>query len=149
MLSLITVYLPFKLQTLYIFIGFTYMLNFFLNCCDSLQASGGSPGVTLFAVSMDLQQKGWSFHCDSCFELSAFTFLHEFVLEECRGHWLYRLIESFELERTFKDLVQLPCDEQGHLQPHQVSPAWPWMSPGARDSPPLWETCSSASLPLL
>lgn len=57
MLSLITVYLPFRLQTLYIFIVFTYTLNFFLSC-DALQASGGSPGVMVFAVSMDLQQKG-------------------------------------------------------------------------------------------
>jgi len=32
-----------------------------------------------------------------------------------------RIIESFELERTIKgDPVQLLCNEQGHLQLHQV-----------------------------
>jgi len=33
---------------------------------------------------------------------------------------VYRIIERFELEETFKGhLVQLLCNEQGHLQPHQ------------------------------
>ena len=36
-------------------------------------------------------------------------------------HLLLRIVESFELERTFKlHLVQLPCNEQGHLELHQV-----------------------------
>jgi len=34
----------------------------------------------------------------------------------------YRIIELFELEGTLKrHLVQLPCNEQGHLQLHQVA----------------------------
>ena len=34
----------------------------------------------------------------------------------------YQLIESFELEGTFKGHVaQLPCNKQGHLQLHQVA----------------------------
>ena len=33
----------------------------------------------------------------------------------------HRMIELFGLERTFRGhLVQLPCNEQGHLQLHQV-----------------------------
>ena len=32
----------------------------------------------------------------------------------------HRIVESFELEGTLKGhLVQLPCNEQGHLQLHQ------------------------------
>lgn len=34
----------------------------------------------------------------------------------------YRMIEKFKFDGTFKgDLVQLPCDEQEHLQLHQVA----------------------------
>jgi len=34
----------------------------------------------------------------------------------------HRIIESLELEGTFKDhLVQLPCNEQGHAQLNQVA----------------------------
>ena len=36
-------------------------------------------------------------------------------------HQLLKIIESFELEGTFKGhLVQIPCNEQGHPQLHQV-----------------------------
>ena len=36
------------------------------------------------------------------------------------GSWFHRIIELFELEGTFKGhLVQLPYNEQGHLQLHQ------------------------------
>jgi len=35
---------------------------------------------------------------------------------------LHRITESFELEGTLRGhLVQLPCNEQGHLQFHQVN----------------------------
>ena len=37
-----------------------------------------------------------------------------------------RIIQSFELEGTLTGhLVQLPCNEQGHPQLHQVLRAWP------------------------
>ena len=36
------------------------------------------------------------------------------------GHESHRILESFELDDTFKGhLVQLPCNEQGHLQQDQ------------------------------
>jgi len=39
---------------------------------------------------------------------------------------LHRVMELFELERTLRGhLVQLPCNEQGCLQLHQVLRAWP------------------------
>ena len=65
----------------------------------------------------------------------------------------YRIIkESFELEGTLKGhLVQLLCSEQaptawlGSSEPH---PTWPWMSPGMGHALSLWETGSSASLPV-
>jgi len=61
--------------------------------------------------------------------------------------------ESFELEGSLTGhLVQLPGNEQGHLQLHQVlrAPSSLTLSV-SRDGapPPLWATCSSASLPLL
>ena len=66
----------------------------------------------------------------------------------------HRIIESLELEGTFKDhLVQLPCNEQGHpqldlgvqglIQPHLESPQG-WGTP-----PQFWATCSNASSPSL
>ena len=37
----------------------------------------------------------------------------------------HRIIELFELEVTFKGhLIQLLCNEQGHLQLHQVLSTW-------------------------
>ena len=40
--------------------------------------------------------------------------------------WFPEIVESFELDGIFKGyLVQLPCNEQGHLQLHQVLRALP------------------------
>jgi len=68
--------------------------------------------------------------------------------------WLaQRMLESFEFEETPKDhLVQVPCNEQGHLQLHQVlrAPFSLTLNVSRRGHlPPLWATCASASPPLL
>ena len=50
-------------------------------------------------------------HCSKATELSI---LYQYSV-------FLTVIELFELEGTFKDhLVQLPCNEKGHLQLHQV-----------------------------
>ena len=53
------------------------------------------------------------------------------------GLWNHRIITFLELEETFKGhLVQLPCNEQGHPQLHQVTQAL--MQPlKASPSPPV------------
>ena len=62
-----------------------------------------------------------------------------------------RIIESFELEGTFKGhLAWLPCNEQEHLQLDQDAQSlsdldWPWMRPGTAHPPPLWATCALPS----
>ena len=61
--------------------------------------------------------------------------------------------ESLELEGTLKgDLVQLPCNEQGHPQLDQVLRALSSLTSNvSRDGepPPPWATCVSASPSLL
>jgi len=57
------------------------------------------------------------------------------------------IIELSELKRTLKGhLVQHPCNEQGHLQLHQVAqsqPATLSVPPKAGYPPPLWATSFS------
>lgn len=61
---------------------------------------------------------------------------HEEILPNIKSNPRHNLgiIVTFELERSLKDHLQLPCDEQGRLQLHQVLRALysqPQMSPRA------------------
>jgi len=55
-------------------------------------------------------------------------------------HWdcFHRIIEPFELGETLRGhLIQLPCNDQGHLQLHQVLRA-PFILEGWDGSHPRW-----------
>jgi len=58
----------------------------------------------------------------------AYQHFHYVAVSSCFGEELteFRNLESFGLDGTLKcHLVQLPCNEQGHLQLHQVLRAHP------------------------
>ena len=118
---------------------------------DMLASSVGTYAECLrwiFKVSQNVGQHDFHFHFNLWY-VCKLDFLSWFSLRgSVQCVFSQHFVESFELEGTIKGhLVQLPCNEQGHLhwirctEPH---PTWPWMRPWMGHRLPLWATCAGA-----